>query len=58
MFEFAAPGGYLISKEIALLNLFCFSGQNVCSGKLKHLKCSENVNFAGRNNVDSILVEK
>ena len=24
MFEFSAPGGYLISKEIALLTLFCF----------------------------------
>ena len=26
------------------------------SGKLKHLKFSENVNFSGTNSVDSILV--
>ena len=55
MFEFAAPGGYLISKEIALLNFFVFAGQNVHSGKFKHLKYSENVKFSGTNSIDSIL---
>ena len=55
MFEFAAPGGYLISKEIALLNFFVFAGQNVHSGKFEHLKFSENDKIIGTNNFVSIL---
>ena len=34
---------------------FVFAGQSVHSGKFKHLKYSENVNFARTNKVDSIL---
>ena len=55
MFEFAALGGCCITKEIALLTCFVFAGQSIYSGKFKHLKNSENVNFAGTNNADSIF---
>ena len=34
---------------------FVIVGQTVHSGKFKHLKYSENVNFEGTNSVDSIL---
>ena len=48
--------GALSQKRSLSLTCFVFAGQNVHSGKFKHLKYSENVNFAGTNNVDSILV--
>ena len=47
--------GALSQKRSLSLTCFVFAGQNVHSGKFKHLKYSENVNFAGTNNVDSIL---
>ena len=47
--------GGLSQKRSLSLTCFVFAGQNVHSGKFKHLKYSENVNFAGTNNVDSIL---
>ena len=56
MFKPAASGGCLISKEIALLNFFFIAGQSNHSGKFKHLKYSENVNFEGTSSVDSILI--
>ena len=48
--------GALSQKRVLSLTCFVFAGQNVHSGKFKHLKYSKNVNFAGTNNVDSILV--
>ena len=56
MFEFAAPVGTLSQKRLLFLTCFVFAGQNVHSGKFKHITYSENVNFAGTNDVDSILV--
>ena len=55
MFEFGATVGYgiskeITSKEIALFNLFWS-----ISGKFKHHKKSENVNFEETNNAVSIL---
>ena len=50
--------GALSQKRSLSLTCFVFAGQNVHSGKFKHLKYSENVNFAGTNNVDSILVDR
>ena len=47
--------GALSQKRSLSLTCFVFAGQNVCSGKIKHLKYSENVNFEGTNNVDSIF---
>ena len=35
---------------------FVIAGQSIHSGKFKYLKYSENVNFAGTNNFESILV--
>ena len=49
--------GALSQKRSLSLTCFVFAGQNVHSEKFKHLKYSENVNFAGTNNVDSILEE-
>ena len=49
--------GALSQKRSLSLTCFVFAGQNVHSGKFKHLKHSENVNFSGTNIVDSILVE-
>ena len=55
MLEFVAPDGCRISKEILLSeNFFVLVGQSVHSGKFKNLKHSENVEFAGTNNIDSI----
>ena len=55
MFEFAAPVGALSQKRSLSLTCFVFAGQNVHSGKFKHLKFSENDKFSGTNSVDSIL---
>ena len=56
MLEFCASVGSgilkeITSKEIALFNLFALFH----SGKFKHHKYSENVNFEETNNVVSIL---
>ena len=56
MFEFGATGRSVISKEIAskeitLFNLF-FS---IVSGKFKHHKYLENINFEGTSYIVSIL---
>ena len=48
--------GAVSQKRLLSKTCFDFAGHIVHSGKLKHLKYSENVNFAGTNNVDSILV--
>ena len=44
-------------SEKRLLSSTCFvvAGQSIHSGKFKHLKYSEIVNFEGTNSVDSIL---
>ena len=55
MFEFAAPVGALSQKRSLSLTCFVFAGQDVHSGKFKHLKFSENDKFSGTNSVDSIL---
>ena len=47
--------GTLSRKRLLSLPCFIFAGQNVHSGKFKHLKYSENVNFVGTNNVKFIL---
>ena len=47
--------GALSQKRSLSLTRFVFAGQSVHSGKFKHLKYSENVNFPETNNVDSIL---
>ena len=57
MFEFAAPVDTLSQKRSLSLTCFVFAGQNVLSGKFKHLKFSENVKFSGTNCIDSILVD-
>ena len=49
--------GALSQKRSLSLTCFVFAGQNVHSGKFKHLKYSENDKFSGTNSVDSILVE-
>ena len=48
--------GALSQKRSLSLTCFVFAGQNVHSGKFKHLKYSENVKFSGTNSIDSILV--
>ena len=48
--------GALSQKRSLSLTCFVFAGQNVHSGKFKHLKYSENDKFSGTNSVDSILV--
>ena len=48
----------LSQKRLLSLTCFVFACQNILSGKFKHLKYSQNVNFTGTNNVDSILVVK
>ena len=55
MFEFAAPVGALSRKRSLSLTCFVFAGQNVHSGKFKHLKFFENDKFSQTNSVDSIL---
>ena len=47
--------GALSQKRSLSLTCFVFAGQNVHSGKFKHLKYSENDKFSGTNSVDSIL---
>ena len=47
--------GGLSQKRSLSLTCFVFAGQNVHSGKFKHLKYSENDKFSGTNSVDSIL---
>ena len=47
--------GALSQKRSLSLTCFVFAGQNVHSGKFKHLKYSENVKFSGTNSIDSIL---
>ena len=42
-------------KRLLSWTFFVFAGHSIHSGKFKHLKNSENFNFAGTNNVDSIL---
>ena len=42
-------------KRLLSQTCFVFPSQGVHSGKFKHIKYSENVNFAGTTNVDSIL---
>ena len=56
MFEFAAPVGALSQKRSLSLTCFVFAGQNVHSRKFKHLRYSENVNFARTNYFESFLV--
>ena len=49
----------VVSQKRSLSNTsFVFTGQIVHGGKFKHLKYSENFNFPGTNNVDSILVNQ
>ena len=48
--------GAISQKRWPSETCFVFAGQNVNSGKFKHLKYSENVKFAGTNYIDSILV--
>ena len=55
MFEFTAPVGALSQKRSLSLTCFVFAGQNVHSGKFKHLKFYENDKFSGTNSIDSIL---
>ena len=50
--------GAVSQKRLRSETCFVFAGKSVHSGKFKHLKYSENVNFAGTNNVDSILVSE
>ena len=50
--------GALSQKRSLSLTCFVFAGQNVHSGKFKHLKYSENVKFSGTNSIDSILRNK
>ena len=45
--------GAVSQKRSLSENCFVFAGQSIHSGKFKHLKYSENVNFAGTTNVDS-----
>ena len=47
--------GAISQKRWPSETCFVFAGQNVNSGKFKHLKYSENVKFAGTNYIDSIL---
>ena len=47
--------GAISQKRWPSETCFVFAGQNVNSGKFKHLKYSENVKFSGTNNIDSIL---
>ena len=47
--------GALSQKRSLSLTCFVFAGQNVHSGKFKHLKFSENDKFSGTNSIDSIL---
>ena len=57
MFGFGATGRYVISKEIASKEITLFKLLfSIVSGKFKHHKYSENVNFEGTSNVVSILV--
>ena len=48
--------GAISQKRWPSETCFVFAGQNVNSGKFKHLKYSENVKFTGTNYIDSILV--
>ena len=50
--------GALSQKRLLSLTCFVFAGQNVHSGKFKHLKFSENDKFSGTNSIDSILSSK
>ena len=47
-------------SQMRSLSSTCFviAGQSIHSGKFKHLKYSENVNFKGTNSADSILVNR
>ena len=47
--------GAVSQKRSLSLTCFVFAGQNVHSGKFKHLKFSENDKFSGTNSIDSIL---
>ena len=47
--------GALSQKRSVSLTCFILTSQNVHSGRFKHFKYSENVNFEGTNSVDSIL---
>ena len=47
--------GALSQKRLLSLTCFVFAGQNIHSGKFKHIKYSENDKFSGTNSVDSIL---
>ena len=47
--------GAISQKRWPSETCFVFAGQNVNSGKFKHLKYSENVKFTGTNYIDSIL---
>ena len=51
----ALPVGVVSQKRSFSSTCFVLSGQSINSGKFKHLKYSENVNFEGKNSVDSIL---
>ena len=48
--------GAISQKRWPSETCFVFAGQNVNSGKFKHLKYSENVKFTGTNYIDSILI--
>ena len=47
--------GAVSQKRLLSSTCFVIAGQSFHSGKFKHLKYSENVNFAGTNNFESIL---
>ena len=59
MFEFGATARCVISKEIALKEITLFNLLfSIVSGKFKHHKYSENVNFEGTSKVVSILANE
>ena len=47
--------GAVPQKRLISSTVFVVAGQSIYSGKFKHLKYSENVNYEGTNSVDSIL---
>ena len=48
--------GVLSEKKLLPLASFVLAGQSIQSRKFKHLKYSENVNFIGTNDFESILI--
>ena len=56
MFEFAALVGAVSQRRLSCSTCFVIAGESTNSGKFKHFKDSENVNFEETSNVVSILV--